>query len=479
MLPFLNTLYCTTPAPHHHHHHLHVPHFLLTSTSMQTYRIGLLTWNVGGLPPNASPPAEQLLSTARHVDVIVLGLQEASLTRRASWKSFLLSALGPHWAYVGGHRYAGMRVKVFARLSPIRPVAAWRLAPLPSDPALMAHRPRVPVVGVTAPGKRVGAGVADRWPNKGAVAVEICFGTGCRAVFVVAHLAANEEGLKGREDDWRAILRRLDRDEMPLGRGDVISVPMFHRYEHVFVLGDLNYRISPPGSDHASRVRWVQQRAAMRDWQALVARDQLTRERACGKVFANFEEGTIAFAPTFKIDPYTGGYASTRVPSYCDRILWHSLPARVELVECLRYTALGGVRDSDHIPVYAEFALRVPIVAAPGRELSGYKGVRLVLEFMLVRFVKGDGRYTNAGVSDGRRMMRHMKQGNLLRASSISMAGTAQAVVDESADGSSCTEEEGDENWDANGDSGYYSPYEGPDAVPQAEGARLLSLIHI
>lgn len=360
---------------------------------MNTFRIGLITWNVGGAAAGITPGTERLLQVAQTSDVVIVGLQEVSVARRG-WKSALRRGLGDGWAYVGGESYAGLRIKVFARLTTrITSDNVLRSTPLsPNDSAragLNARAGRYPLVSVTGAGKRVGVGVADRWPNKGAVAVEIRFSPSCSAVFIVAHLAANEHQLQGRKDDWKAILRRLDRDDLALARAadSVIAVPLFHRYEHVFVLGDLNYRIAPPGSDLDQRVKWVQERIDKHDWPALADADQLVRERHGGSVFANFEEAPIAFAPTFKFDPKTGRYAQNRVPSYCDRILWHSLPAREKLVRCTKYTSLPQFRQSDHLPVFAQFELDVPV--APMRPLNPMKGMRIVLEFMLVRFVKG------------------------------------------------------------------------------------------
>ncbi|CAN8073388.1 unnamed protein product [Agarophyton chilense] len=334
---------------------------------MQPFRIGLVTWNVGGAPPGIPIDTHQLLSCAADNDVIVVGLQEVAVGRRG-WKNQLIRALGPEWLYAGGEAYAGMRLKVFVRMN---------------------EKGR-PIVSVTSTGMRVGAGVADRWPNKGAVAVGMQFGRFCRVVFIVAHLAANEERLQSREDDWRVILRRLDRDEfLTRGAEHIIPVPLFHRYEHVFVLGDLNYRVVAPGSTKEDRVQWVKERVEARNWRALINADQLTKERLDGNVFADFEEADITFAPTFKIVPHSGRYSNHRIPSYCDRILWHSLPARVELVKCLQYRALTDFKQSDHIPVYGAFELRLPAFPSPEAPMRSPHGYRIVFEFMLVRFIKG------------------------------------------------------------------------------------------
>lgn len=355
---------------------------------MNSIRLALVTWNVGGAPSGITPGTETLLRCARNADVIVVGLQEVAVARRG-WKTHLRAALGPAWAYAGGESYAGLRLRVFART-----------------------RRGLPVVTIISAGMKVGAGFADRWPNKGAIAVEIQFADSCRALFVVAHLAANEKQLVDRQDDWRAILRRLDRDAFLARRTDpAISVPLFHRYEHVFVLGDLNYRIEAPGTDRDDRVHWVQRRVDDRDWPALLARDQLTRERLAGNVFANFQEAVIGFAPTFKIDPGSGKYSTSRVPSYCDRILWHSLPARVPLVRSLRYEPLPEFNHSDHVPVVAEFQLDVPIITPPDRTLSPTRGLRVVLEFMLVRFIKGKTSFLRrTSFADGPTSMRRIQQ---------------------------------------------------------------------
>lgn len=384
---------------------------------MRHYRLGLITWNVGGAPSGVVSGTSTLLHTANHCDVIVVGLQEVAVGRRG-WKDELRKGLGPDWIYMGGESYAGLRVKVFARLSPEMPsVPVLHLSALNAHDASRVgqsvRKGMFPVVGINGQGKRLGVGVADRWPNKGAVAVEIQFAAACRVVFVVAHLAANEEKMQDREDDWRGILRRWDRDELSLARGTepVISVPLFHRYEHVFVLGDLNYRIAPPGTDFKQRVEWVRELIKKGDWRKLVDADQLTQARAGDKIFANFQEGDITFAPTFKIDPRTGNYSMTRVPSYCDRILWHSLPARINLVKCEQYKPLTAFMKSDHIPVFGEFELKVPHIIPPPKPLDPVSGKRIVLEFMLVRFVKGASQFSKREAFDeGPPSMRHIRE---------------------------------------------------------------------
>lgn len=446
---------------------------------MKSYRLGLVTWNVGGASSShIAKGTSNLLHVASHCDVIVAGLQEVTVGRRG-WKVELAKALGNAWVYVGGETYAGMRVTVFARLSAHIPYnTTIHLNALSAHHAakleLNSQNGLYPVAAVAGTGKKVGVGVADRWPNKGAVAVEIRFGQGCSVMFIVAHLAANEHQLQGRQHDWKAILRRLDRDDLPLTRGadPVIAVPLFHRYEHVFVLGDLNYRIAPPGTDHIERVKWVQQRVANNDWQALVDADQLMQEKMGDKVFANFQEAEINFPPTFKIDPKTGLYSVNRIPSYCDRILWHSLPARVDLVKCIRYTSLTEFRQSDHIPVFGEFELRVPYVVSPDRPLNALKGTRIVLEFMLVRFIKGPGKFAKRlSFTDGPPSMRHIKEPerlNLPACTELQGSMEHETFLDNLLDDDVDAALDADDEEDEEDDTSSVSSEEEENSLPQA-----------
>ena len=134
------------------------------------------------------------------------------------------------------------------------------------------------------------------------------------------------------------------------------------------------------------------------DWPALRRGDQLARELRAGLVLHGFREGELGFRPTFKLD--TGGgkvgggkkggkkeeadpgvkedssvvsavksYSRKRVPSWCDRVVFTSLPgggssssARVNVVT---YGACHGLQTSDHAPVFASLEVACRGVAPP------------------------------------------------------------------------------------------------------------------
>lgn len=329
----------------------------------QRLSIVLTTWNVGGADGSgvASGADRLLLNLPSDCSIAVVGLQEVSRPS-SGWKASLLRSLPPRWSVAYGSRYAGMRVIV-----------------------LVHDALRGSVVPVQT--MRTGTGVGDRWPNKGAVAVvvQIARTTVC---FVVAHLAAQEGNLKNREEDYIGIIRRLQNDGSVHGSG---RVPLFKRYDHVFMMGDLNYRLDPPveaGESLAERVRWVEKKVEARMWTELAGVDELAKEVGKAKVLVNFCEGPLRFPPTFKFDPGSpigAGYNAARVPSYCDRILWHSLPARRPLLCQTSYSTVQDVRSSDHVPVRATFELQIPR-HAERPTVGASNGQRIVLEFLWVRF---------------------------------------------------------------------------------------------
>lgn len=142
------------------------------------------------------------------------------------------------------------------------------------------------------------------------------------------------------------------------------------RFDCCIWLGDLNYRIE------ANR-RVVDALLAKSDrteaLQILCANDQLTRAQHRGEAFVGWREGPLDFAPTYKFDPGTDTYDSSskqRVPAWTDRVL-HRCPSGEDALQehqpciapqlsLLSYGCVGELRVSDHRPVRAAYALKLP-----------------------------------------------------------------------------------------------------------------------
>lgn len=328
--------------------------------SLQSLHVTVITWNVGSTKTISAKIANLVRTHAVTSETVIVGLQEVGIRRRQLKKVLQVQPSG--WELVCHEHYGGMCILAYAREG-LNKCIRFRN------------------------GMRVGVGIADRWPNKGAVAVEVTVGNACRLCFVSAHLAANEEQVSDRNNDWEKILKRMHTENRASRTTDsAVTVPLFHRYDHLFFFGDLNYRLAPDLQNHRSRFKWVNEKIHKKDYSALASVDQLLLEREKGHVFVNFEEAPIQFAPTYKMERNSTVYDRLRIPSYCDRVLWHSLPSRRKLITCLEYKSLFEQLGSDHRPVCATFNIMSPVlhISRPLNQKS-CSGLRVTLDFHFIR----------------------------------------------------------------------------------------------
>jgi phosphatidylinositol-bisphosphatase len=97
-------------------------------------------------------------------------------------------------------------------------------------------------------------------------------------------------------------------------------------HDHIFWLGDLNYRINEEMDVVYSKIAgtvgivtcvcilvFQSCFGSEQDWDYLLTHDQLNIERAAGRTFKGFQEGQITFAPTYKYQPGTSVYERREV----------------------------------------------------------------------------------------------------------------------------------------------------------------------
>lgn len=206
-------------------------------------------------------------------------------------------------------------------------------------------------------------GIGNVVGNKGAVAVKLTLDdtTFC---FVSCHLAAHEGAkfLQQRNTDVVEIMRNIEKNKAH-------GLPVMHQFNHIFWMGDLNYRLDLkhllPAAvtwSHEERCAYVIDLVKQKRYGDLASFDELGREMAAENVFGGFTEGKLSFPPTFKVQrgKTEPEYQLLRVPSYCDRILWHSLPLHQKHVKLREYGCVCDIDSSDHKPVYACFDLVIP-----------------------------------------------------------------------------------------------------------------------
>ncbi|KAF7542465.1 hypothetical protein G7Z17_g11551 [Cylindrodendrum hubeiense] len=269
----------------------------------------------------------------------------------------------------------------------------------------------------------VGFGAAEMG-NKGAVGLRMLYedgsGESTEVTFVSTHLAAMEWNLPRRNANWAAIMRGMafenpeavvtnfrtsstpstpsaDETDEQVGllhdehdaqqsrlQQQLHNISVFKPSSHLFVSGDLNYRISttspPPSATFPSL-----DPESPHYYPEFFRLDQLTRERKAGRTLHGLEEHEVRFPPTYKYDvlpPKAGAdkgleldvpwkFAPHRYPSWTDRILFLDIPfwakgndgndSQGPVMKVRAYDALPLLRSSDHRPVFLR--VDVPLVA--------------------------------------------------------------------------------------------------------------------
>ncbi|NXD11934.1 SHIP2 phosphatase, partial [Nothocercus nigrocapillus] len=300
------------------------------------------TWNMGSTPPPRSLASwltsrglgrtqDETTACIPH-DIYVIGTQENSLGDR-EWVEFLRASLKTLMAI--DYRVVALQclwsIKIVVLVKP-------------------EHERRISHVNTSS----VKTGIANTLGNKGAVGVSFLF-NGTSFGFVNCHLASGSEKTHRRNQNYSDILRSL-----VLGDKRLSAFDLTLRFTHLFWLGDLNYRLNMDVQDILTRV-------TKREFEALLAVDQLNLEREKNKVFLRFSEGDISFPPTYRYergsrDNYIWQKFKTtgmriNVPSWCDRILWKSHPETH--VVCNSYGCTDDIVTSDHSPVFATFEVGV------------------------------------------------------------------------------------------------------------------------
>uniref|UniRef100_A0A8C2H0U6 phosphatidylinositol-3,4,5-trisphosphate 5-phosphatase n=1 Tax=Cyprinus carpio TaxID=7962 RepID=A0A8C2H0U6_CYPCA len=214
----------------------------------------------------------------------------------------------------------------------------------------------------------VKTGIANALGNKGAVGVSFMFNRTSFG-FVNSHLTSGSEKKLRRNQNFVSILRFLN-----LGDKKVNPFDITHRFTHLFWLGDLNYRVDLPAQEAENIVMKIKQQ----QYQDLLARDQLNIEREEEKVFLDYVEEEITFAPTYRFERDTRDrYAYTKakatgtkynLPSWCDRVLRKSYP--MAHVVCNSYGCTNDIMTSDHSPVFATFDVGVTSQFVSKNDLS-------------------------------------------------------------------------------------------------------------
>ncbi|CAG9467034.1 unnamed protein product [Pedinophyceae sp. YPF-701] len=280
----------------------------------------------------------ELLGLEDVPDIIAVGSQESGAL--PAWEQMVLERLGDGYHLVGRQTLGALGLMVFTSAE-----LHGRVGTVAADSVLAGAKQ---TVNFTA--------------TKGGVGISVALRGGPRLLFVNSHLTAQVRNVQQRNDDYHTIKRGLLRRALSNFKTATEAAGgsaghHWHRprdatkgHDLTIWLGDLNYRIMA-NRDAADRA------LSLGLPEVLLGNDQLRREQRHRRAFVHFQEGGIEFPPTYKYDPGTDKYDTSkkaRVPSWTDRILFkteHRLRGHEPVVK--RYTCVSALKSSDHRPVVA------------------------------------------------------------------------------------------------------------------------------
>ena len=163
---------------------------------------------------------------------------------------------------------------------------------------------------------------------------------GTSLAFIGCHLAAHE-GKQYREAR-NAQCRQILEGSRITGIGGCCSdADVSLQSSHAFFFGDLNYRVAVGGAEATHEERFAAASRLMTEGDEgltqLYAGDELEAALA-REALVGFFTAPPTFPPTFKVvkgvPASPSAYSRKRIPSWCDRVLWRSMPGlALELTE--------------------------------------------------------------------------------------------------------------------------------------------------
>ena len=291
------------------------------------------TWNVGEAEPSKNVGWLDPM-VPRDFDVVVVALQECKTKVKDIWRdSFALhlnrGAVEPRYQLLSMKSMWAIHLIVYVKVELILDITEVQTS-------------------------NVATGLLGKLGNKGAVGCGFVYRAVNRFAFVSSHLAARVTRIPERESNFVDIVSGLK-----LG-GDE-TVDFLHNFDHVFWLGDLNYRVDLGKHGSEKEYDTCVALSKQKRFGRLLPYDQLAvLMNGNYSVFTGFQEGLITFAPTYRMERGPGNTwnynnKKNQNPSWTDRVLWRSCQGKGSRVQMNEYGACHELIQSDHRPVYASF----------------------------------------------------------------------------------------------------------------------------
>mmetsp|Transcript_41156 Transcript_41156/g.92422 ORF Transcript_41156/g.92422 Transcript_41156/m.92422 type:complete len:462 (-) Transcript_41156:3-1388(-) len=308
------------------------------ATGWAKLRVFCGVWNLHGKSPPEDISEWILRDKAPHVYVIGTCECEHSIERsliwssKARWEQRVTKYLGADYQMFGSHNMSAIHIMVFVHKH------IWKYC-------------------WNQKTTQVATGFANLVGNKGGTLVSFNVGHST-LLFINAHLPAGEKNMEDRTQSLRRILfdANIKQDKEKKDKG------LHEEHDHVFFMGDLNPRVA---AKYAQVLEWLDNG----EIETCRSHDQLSpllggKAEDAG-LWSCFQEAAITFAPTYKFDPGTDQYDTSkkkRTPSWTDRILWK----RDRGIRALEYNCVTALKSSDHRPIFGRFEVDVDVSAWEG-----------------------------------------------------------------------------------------------------------------
>ena len=349
--------------------------------SYSKYIPGLTTWQYASDVPDFFTSFLQLIRN-KDPDILIIGFQEDRFPG-SYFHSHLLPEQMPQIGYdlvkrtklmgVGVTSYKGLlnkdpfergiRVSVYAKIDLI--------------PIIQQEESEMrPIVGNDGQSEYVCSSSLTR--SKGGTASYLMLPGFGRLAFICCHLPFNAQSIIDERIQDNTMVRQNALNQSNTCFNNIIEELVLNRKPvptHVIYFGDFNYRLNTHESgDDIMNNFLVSSQDKKKEFihQMYVDHDELKDQMERGNIY-KFSEAQINFIPTCKMmkgrnttevrldEPlWNTGRMKQRIPSYCDRILYHKFIEDGHNLECIYYDRfdVGEVMaKSDHAAVVAVFTL--------------------------------------------------------------------------------------------------------------------------
>ena len=310
-----------------------------------------LTWNLAGKFPNIESLSYVI---PQGYDIYVISTQECGQSISASFYS---KSIIPKWTRLLMQYFDDKCGKGTFAMIQNQTLIAINMIIFIKRRTLSSHITHIE-------SQSIPTGIGGIIGNKGGVAISFVYNHRYSFLFINSHFHAHQNNTILRHEDYLTINRNCS---LGLDYNKNSDLQATSRFDFIFWMGDLNYRINGNRNIMDLLLKGKQ-------FNVMLQNDQLNIAKDYKQIFDGFIEKRIKFPPTYKYDLNCDVYdtsSKARIPSWTDRILYKTNLEKeekeneIEFIKNIDYDSVENVKISDHRAVFASFKLNVNATNSP------------------------------------------------------------------------------------------------------------------